>query len=50
MIKFRKGKLYSSGLACPNCKSADFRIRVRKQPKYRCRQCKTEFEEPEEKE
>jgi len=31
---------------CPNCKSSKITIRKRKTPKYRCKKCGNEFDDP----
>lgn len=31
---------------CPKCKSKRISIRSRRTPKYRCRDCKNEFDDP----
>jgi transposase-like protein len=31
---------------CPNCKSFNISVRQRKIPKYRCQNCKNEFDDP----
>lgn len=38
--------VYVPVLLCPNCKSKNPKERVRKTPKYRCPECKHEFDEP----
>lgn len=37
---------YDPVLLCPNCSCKNPSIRIRKTPKYRCKECKCEFEEP----
>ena len=41
---FQMGKDFLE--VCPKCKSKDILIRRRKTPKYRCKVCKNEFDDP----
>ncbi len=41
---FQMGKHFLE--VCPKCKSNEIMIRRRKTPKYRCKACKNEFDNP----